>query len=164
MTREEVIVHRLFIERAGQVTAFQVRLPKDTSRIIGLEYNARKIYGEPEDIIIHEGGAYTGGASFVVKSNKTIGQLSLGNFNCAGLFYQGDLIENRNAAHLEGIASLQYTASPWIQSTKREEICFCVTGHTIEALFKDSYGAGEYDYLEYELSLYFWIEKCINDN
>lgn len=164
MIRQEVIVHKLFIDRFRQVVAFQVRLPKDTSRIIGLEYNARKIYYEPEGSILREAPAPEGDNSFLLMPNKTIGQLSLGNFNCAGLFYQGDLIENRNAEHLERIASLQYTASPWIQSTKSEEICFCVTGNTIEALFKDTYGVEEYEYLEYELSLYFWIEKCINDD
>lgn len=164
MIRQEAIVHKLFIDRVRQITAFQVRLPKDTARIIGIEYNVRKIYGEPVGIIFREGDTAPGDASFVLKPNKTIGHLSLGNFNCAGLFYQGDLIEDRNTAHLEGIASLQYTVSPCIQSTKREEICFCVTGNTIEALFKDTYGVDEYQYLEYELSLYFWIEKCTHDD
>jgi hypothetical protein len=164
MIRQEVIVQKLSIERIRQAVAFQVRLPKDTNRIIGLEYHTRKIYSEPEFPFFQQDDPPVIEDSFLLKANKVIGQLSLRTLNCAGLFYQGDLFDYRNTGYLEKIAAERYTVQPWIQCTKREEINFCVSGTLIEGLFKDSFGTDEYDYLEYELTLYFWIEKCTDDN
>jgi hypothetical protein len=41
IVREQVIVTRLVITRAGQVKHFQVRLPKNTKRIIGIEISSK---------------------------------------------------------------------------------------------------------------------------
>jgi hypothetical protein len=159
MIQQEAIVHTLYINRIGEKQFFQVALPKDALRIIGLEYAVRKMDGE---LIIEASFAddLSEAPYFEKKSNKIIGQLSLQNSSCAGLFFQGDLIDDKNIGLHEHIAAAQFVPKDWIQSTKREEIRFCVSGDVIEGLFKDQYGMGEYEYLEYELSLYFWIEKC----
>ncbi len=39
--KEEVIVTRLLISKAGQLKHFQVRLPKNTKRVIGVELSCR---------------------------------------------------------------------------------------------------------------------------
>lgn len=159
--KEEVIVHKLLITRIRERVHFQVRLPKDAKRIIGLEYDARKIDGNSyvsRIAFIDYGPA--GDPSFNRHKSKLIGRLSLGNCNCEGLFYQGDLIEDRNEAQYEGIAAYCYTPKKWINSTKREETNFNVKAGFLYGLFEDHFGVNEYTELEYELSLYFWIEKC----
>ncbi len=160
MMSEQAIVHSQRITRIGERVSFQVRLPKDTQQIIGLEYWARKISGvemiadsdrrlAPEE----------GDLSFEYSADKLIGKLSLQISGCPGLFYQGNLIEPRNPGYLEALTTVHLTGQDWIQSTKREEISFAVPGFLIEGYFEDSYGTDEYQSLQYELTLYFWIKK-----
>ncbi len=162
MIKEQAIVHTLTVKRIGEKTAFQLRLPADTKRLIGLEYWALKTQGEllpnpalrrvvppQQDNILH------------MRANKMIGKLNLQNNGCAGLFYQGILKEYRNIGFQEYVSSVLFTAADWIQSTKRYEINWNVSGGLVEGLFEDSYGLNEYSTLEYELNLYFWIEKCV---
>lgn len=164
---EQAIAHKIFISRISQRVGFQVRLPKDAKRLIGLEYDARKIYGEtsgdPFALREVEEEEYSD-SSFNRNRNKVIGKLSLQNTFCEGLFYQGDLIEDCNELHYEGIAARLFEPKPWMQSTRREEIGINVHTGLIQGLFEDCYGLNEYSELEYELTLYFWIEKCTDDN
>lgn len=169
---EQAIVHRITITRIGQRISFQVRLPKDARRLIGLEYDARKISGNAyvSFLFVDEGegdpplfGAQ-GDPSFRPNPNKLIGRLSLRNSFCEGLFYQGNLVEDNNTEQYEGIALQGYVPKPWMHSTRREEIGISVNPGLIQGFFEDSYGVNAYTELEYELTLYFWIEKCSNDN
>lgn len=161
MMSEQAIVHSLQITRIGERVSFQVRLPKDTLQIIGLEYWARKTSGvEMINDSVRRLAPEEGDSSFEYAANKLIGRLSLHVPNCSGLFYQGNLIENRNPGYLESLTTPQLNAQDWIQSTKREEIRFTVPGTLIEGFFEDSYGIDEYQSLQYELALYFWIKKC----
>ncbi len=156
--RHQAIVHTLRINRMGERVHFQMPLPHDTKAVIGLEFNTRKIYSEtmvgPFEI------GFEGDTGFNRSLNKVIGKLSLQNSGCENLFYQGDLMEDRNAGLHEGIPAILYTPQHWIQSGKREEINFQVGRGTIEGCFQDSYGIDEYTQLQYELVLYLWIEKC----
>lgn len=160
MMHQEAIVHTLRINRMGERIQFQIRLPHDTKCIIGLEYNAGKLNGEVMISSLEMG--FEGDTSFTRFPNRVIGRLSLQSSGCENLFYQGDLIEDRNAGQHEGIAALLYTPQAWIQSSKREEISFCIGSGLIEGYFQDSYGTGEYTELQYELSIYLWIEKCVS--
>lgn len=172
MTIEQAIVKRIPITRIGQRVSFQVRLPKDTRRLIGLEYDARKISGNAyvSRLFVDEGGGgdplfgAQGDPSFKRNPNKLIGRLSLRNNFCEGLFYQGNLIEDNNTEQYEGIALQGYVPKPWMHSTRREEIDINVNAGLIQGLYEDSYALNAYTELEYELTLYFWIEKCSNDN
>jgi hypothetical protein len=169
---EQAIVHRIAITQIGQRVSFQVRLPKDTRRLIGLEYDARKISGNAyvSFFIVDEGGEENplfgaqGDLSFKPNPNKLIGRLSLRNSFCEGLFYQGDLVEDNNTEQYERIALQAYVPKPWMHSTRREEIGINVNPGLIQGFFEDSYGVNSHTELEYELTLYFWIEKCTHDN
>lgn len=46
MMKEEVIVTKLTINKAGQIKHFQVKLPKNAKRIIGIEVSHRIIKKE----------------------------------------------------------------------------------------------------------------------
>jgi hypothetical protein len=157
MTIEQAIVQKLFIQRIGQLVSFQVRLPRNTKRLIGLEYDARKIAGNGYVSRLQYG--WEGDTSFKRYKNKTIGKLSLYNNSCEGLFYEGDLIEDRNKWQYEGYWHGS-NVEVWMQSTRREEIGLSVTPGLIQGLYQDQYGVNEYVDLMYELCLYFWIEKC----
>ncbi|MBN8877053.1 MAG: hypothetical protein J0I32_05860 [Sphingobacteriales bacterium] len=180
MMTEQAIVHKILITQIGQRVSFQVRLPKDARRLIGLEYDARKISGNAyvsflnayvNFLFVDEGGegdpplfGTQGDPSFRPNPNKLIGRLSLRNSFCEGLFYQGNLVEDNNTEQYEGIALQGYVPKPWMHSTRREEIGINVNPGLIQGFFEDSYGVNSHTELEYELILYFWIEKCSNDN
>ncbi|MFN4313292.1 MAG: hypothetical protein ACK4E0_03290 [Chitinophagaceae bacterium] len=166
MIIEQAIVHKILIPRLGQRVSFQVRLPKDTRRLIGLEYDARIISGNAyvSRMFVEEPGGWFMDPSFKRYKNKLIGKLSLRNNFCEGLFYQGHLIEDHNQEQYEGIALQGYVPKPWMHCSRREEIGINVNPGLIQGLYEDSYGFNAYTELEYELTLYFWIEKCTNDN
>jgi hypothetical protein len=43
MTQQQVIVTQVYITKAGQLKFFQVKLPKNTKKIIGIETGIRLI-------------------------------------------------------------------------------------------------------------------------
>lgn len=165
---EQAIIYKTTITRTGQRVGFQVRLPKDAKRLIGLEYDIRKI-----DAVLNSGEQML----FLIidepqplddifkrNTNQLIGRLSLQNTFCEGLFYQGDLIEDRNEKQYEEIAAHGFAPKPWTHSTRREEMSISVNPGLIQGLYEDCHNLQDYEELEYELILYFWIEKCANDN
>ncbi len=151
----------LAVSRIGERIYFQVQLPYDTKRIIGLEYGATNQIGVPLPGPSFAFGP-EGDTSLKVSRNKVIGKISLQNAGSEHLFYQGDLIENRNKHLGEGIISVLWQPSIWTHSRKREELQLNVESNTsfVEGFFQDSWGAGEYESLAYILHLYLWIEKC----
>lgn len=161
MIVEQAIVHKISIKQIGQRVSFQVRLPRDAYRLVGIEYDVRKIYTDSGAsglrVFIEEP---TAEPLFKRNSNKVIGRLSLHNNFCEGLFYQGDVVEDRNVIQYEEIANRVFEPKPWMQSTRREEIGFSVKAGLIQGLFEDKHEVNEFSELEYELSIYFWIEKC----
>lgn len=160
MITQEAIVQRLVIERIGEKHHFQVALPRDTSRIIGLEYGTL----EKDGVLLPGGGPVPVISEyFRVKPAKIIGRLGLKYPGPEGTFYQGDLTEERNSGLHELIAAVQWQPKSWTHGRKREEINLCIDCRVrfIEGLFEDMYGVGEYENLFYQLNLYLWIEKCV---
>lgn len=161
MMNEEAIVQTLSIGRIGEIIHFQVQLPNDTKRIIALEHGTTGQNGvflaSPEFPPVAEVQP-----SFRVYANKVIGKISLQNPGSENVFYQGNLIEDRNAELHEGTASTLWQTTSWTHSRKREEVSLNVEGNTsfIEGFFQDSWGKNEYESLSYNLHLYLWIEKC----
>lgn len=156
---QQVIVKRLYIARIGEKQFFQIRLPKDAKRVIGLEYFTCIIEQGPGGPIEIDGPGLTD-TTFQKRPGKVIGKLSLRSACCEGMFLQTDLTEDRNTHQHEGLAAALMQVKPWIHSSRREETSFSVKASLIEGFFEDSYGAGEHDFMEYELALYLWIEKC----
>src|SRR5438128_1029793 len=166
MTAEEVIIESLEVRIIGQRIYFQVMLPKDTKRIIGFEYGVMEKSGYaistpsppgdtipgpiPEDDILEP--------FLNIVSNKVIGSLTLKIAGEENLFFQGDLVENRNYFFGE-MNTLK--PSVWVCGVKRHETDLSVGNNTplVEGFFHDSYGVNEYTALTYKLGLYLWIEK-----
>jgi hypothetical protein len=154
---QEVIVRNLKINRPGERIHFQITLPNDIKCISGFEYDVRRTEGT---MMLSLKFGWEGDQSFKRYRNQVIGQICLQSSGCEGIFYHGNLVEDRNIWQHEGIAAALYTPRDWILSRKREEITFCVGGNIIEGYFIDSFSKGEYIDLKYELTLYFWMEKC----
>jgi hypothetical protein len=159
MIIQEVITHRLLIERMGERRHFQISLPRDTSRIIGVEYGTL----EKDGVILPGGGPVPAISDyFKVKASKIIGRLTLKTTSAEGLFFQGDLVEDRNSTLHEIVAGVAWQPKPWTHGSKREETSFLINTpmRFVDGMFEDRYGIGEYQILTYQLGLFLWIEKC----
>ncbi len=142
----------------GQRYCFQITIPPDAKRIIGIEYGATQKDG---DVIaaLPEPGA---GDSLIIFQNRIIGRLVLRSAGCSGVFFQSDLVEDRNIHFGEITAPLIWQPQPWSHGSNRYETQLSVQENTIvHGIFTDSWGIGEYEWLNYKLNLYLWIEKCI---
>lgn len=152
MTRESCIVEECFIDRIGKKIYFQVSLPLDTKKIIGLEFGANGSCGSVNPSPLQ--------TSKQVLPNKAIGKISLQVAGKENVFFQKTIVEDRNI----GMGEFFSTGLPcrnWSHGRKREEWMVEVEEHTmIEGLFQDSWGEGEFEWLQYTFSLYVWIEKC----
>lgn len=157
MIREEAIVILLTVSRMGERIYFQKPLPTDTRRIIGLEYGVTAVDGAA--IVL----APVTPSVFTLVADQLIGRLVLQVAGKEGIFFRGDLVEERNAHVVELMTPSGFNAQPWTHGGHKEEISLSVDSSTrfIEGFFTDRYGTGEYTSLEYQLHLYLWIEKCI---
>jgi hypothetical protein len=161
MMKEEVIVKSLFIEKMGEKQFFQISLPHDTKKIIGIEHG---VIGK-EGILLPSPSFAFGGeddVSLNMASNKIVGRLVLRTASCSGIFYHDDVVEYRNAHLGENIAPVIWSPQFWTHGRKRHEIELCVCeNRMIHGFYQDSWGIEEYQTLSYTLNIYLWIEKCM---
>ena len=151
--KQEAIVESFTIERKGEMRQFQILLPRDTNRIIGFEYGVSEKFEEPAPPPDSNEDA------FLFLRNKVIGSIILRTNGCEGIFYQGDLIEDRNIHFGETIAPVN--ALPWSHGRKRHEVELSIKENRIvHGFFKDYLGSGGFSSIYYRLNLYLWIEKC----
>ncbi|MEP7374722.1 MAG: hypothetical protein ABI675_15105 [Chitinophagaceae bacterium] len=157
MIREEAIVILLPVSRIGEKVYFQKSLPGDTRRIIGLEYGVTAVSGDAIALPV------VTPSPFQVIADKIIGRLTLQIPGREGIFFRGDLMEERNFHVNDGLTDITWTAQVWSHGGNKEEIELSVDSNTdfIEGFFSDSYGKDEFESLTYQLHLYLWIEKCI---
>jgi len=164
MIRQQVIVTILTISRIGQRVYFQIKLPKDATRIIGVEYS---VFG------MHTVNTFFKAALkpsppvnifFNVVSNDPIGRLTLLSPGNANIFFQADIIDYSNIHLYHEITAFTFPPTPWSHSGKSEEWGVDVDGDVaiIEGNFKDGRAADSYDGFEYNLHVYLWIEKLIS--
>ncbi len=154
--KQEAIITTLSITRIGESQFFQITLPADTIRIIGVEYDVTAKQGE---IIAPPDPADN---SFDMKASKPIGRLTLRNTGCQSVFLKYDLAEDRNI-HLGELFVIGLPEPQlWSHGRKKFEMELSVARNSIvQGFYQDSWGRDEYQALRYELNLYLWIEKCI---
>lgn len=164
MMQEEVIVTNLSITKPGEVKNFQIRLPHDTSRIIGVEFGAiRTFYAEIGDYVDPEWWAFpnTNDPLFQVKPNKTFGEFTLQTLGVENIFYRDEL-KNKDSnifwADFSKPALNQF--QEWTHFNRKEEVVVDVDGNTIvEGCYKDRWGIINTLIVRYTLHFYLWIEK-----
>src|SRR5580765_5593257 len=152
--KQEAIMESFIIERKGEMRQFQILLPRDTNRIIGFEYGVSEKYEEPEVPVDPNDNA------LLFLPNKVIGNIILRTNGCEGIFYQSDLIEDRNVHFGETIAPV--AAMPWSHGRKKHEVELSIKENRIvHGFFKNYLGSGGFNSsIYYRLNLYLWIEKC----
>ena len=156
--KEEAIIKSLFIKRIGESQYFQIVVPRDVRRVVGIEYGATEKNGEllPSPFLAIDEN------TLIVSPNKIIGRLTLRTAGCEGIFFQENLIEESNVHFGENVASVLWQPQRWTHGRKRYEAELCISENSmIYGVFQDSWGAGEFETLNYRLNLFLWVEKCI---
>ena len=180
--KEEVIIQSIRITKKKEQSFFQVKLPRDTYKIIGIE-TGLYIESELPGVL-----PYIQGDTNMLQRNRLIGTLQLQAWGKPNLFYAKDIFDkdiNSGVNELKIVPDVieRRLIEPqlrrgddvphdgnnfsdftiWSHGTKREEdpvsVCRC---HIINGQFKDA--AGEYYNIDiqYRVTLYIWIERKVN--
>lgn len=169
MTREEAVVHTEKIDRQGQTRYFQILLPADSSRIIGVECSAvRKASGaSSSDMFFLFGTAplitpVTGiEPLFHIKATQTIGRLTLHSSKGAGVIFQEDIRQKDTSSKYADFSQYPALFDEWSHGSKRFETPLNVKNCSavLEGHFQDTWGALYNYHVTYQLNIYVWIEK-----
>ncbi|MGC4036078.1 MAG: hypothetical protein QM764_08955 [Chitinophagaceae bacterium] len=175
MNKEEVIIHKLNVTRLLQPLYFQVTLPADTERIIGIETGAfRKRSGvTASDLYAYFGsegsfsefeydGTIITPTLFTIKKTDTIGRLTLYSPASKDVFYQEEVKQEDSAFKFADFTQFGIeTFGQWSHNTKRYETNISVKNCSpvIEGYYKDSWGFLYNYHVIYELNIYIWIKK-----
>lgn len=174
MIREQVVITPVNITKAGQVKHFQVKLPKNAKRIIGIELGWR-LLSRGEILIPRDGGkyapameAYSGSSviegsdrtSGLFKRNKLIGEVKLQSCEEANIFYAGDLQSDENIAMGDFSQNPFWRPSAFTHETNSFEERVIVDGEStmIQGIYKDRLGEQSKTDYNYLANVYVWIE------
>ncbi|MFL5763882.1 MAG: hypothetical protein ACJ77K_08080 [Bacteroidia bacterium] len=178
MTREQVVITQVRITKAGQVKHFQVKLPKNAKRIIGVELSARGLLNDRASLVaappkiepVREViGTYADGAATGVEGSKAsaffqrnilIGEVKLQSCEEANLFYAGYLQLDQNLSLGDFSQSRFWTPSVFThQAQSFEEVVIVDAESTIiQGICRDQVGEQNKTDYNYLISVYVWIE------
>jgi hypothetical protein len=149
--QQQVVAYTIPVTREGQMEYFQIRMPHDTARIIGLEYGMLPDEGQ---ISIPPGNTID--PHFEMRTNEQFGRLTLQVPGCGGIFYQGELTKDKNIHLGEAVGFRNWQPGLWTHGRKRTEVELSLPGADfVEGLFCNMH---EDDDLWY-VHIYLWIER-----
>lgn len=173
MMKEQVIIQAISISKRGQQNFFQVKLPRDAHKIVGIETGLNVLNVPGYFIPAQE-------LSKLVRRNNLMGVVQLRVSEKPDIFYSKEIFEkdiNIGAGEIKIIPppvmmerkvdqpdgnSFDYFTH-WTHGTKREEdplnICDC---SVINGQYKDAIGEYFQTDVSYKVLLYIWIEKKVN--
>lgn len=173
MMKEQVIIQSLSISKRGQQNFFQIKLPRDTHKIIGIETGLYLLNVPGNFIPALE-------QSMLMRRNNLMGVVQLRVNTKPDVFYSKEVFERdinigvdeikiippqvtgeRKGEQPDGNSFDYFTH--WTHGSKREEdplnICGCAV---INGQYKDSIGEYFQTDVNYKVMLYIWIERKIN--
>jgi hypothetical protein len=179
--REEAIIQPIRITKKKERQFFQVKLPRDTHKIIGIETG---LYVES---ILPAFVLYIQGDANMIRQNRLMGTLQLQASGKPNLFYSKEIFEkdiNSSVGEMKVVPpDIRRLIEPlrkkgddipgdgnnfsdftiWSHGTKREEdpvnVCGC---HIINGQLKDLVGGYYNTDIQYRVMLYIWIERKVN--
>ena len=173
MMKEQVIIQAISISKRGQQNFFQVKLPRDAHKIVGIETGLNVLNVPGYFIPAQE-------LSKLVRRNNLMGVVQLRANTKPDVFCSKEIFErdiNIGADEVKIIPSLirkdEKIDPPdgnrfdyfthWTHGAKREEDPLDVCGCTVvNGLYKDSIGEYFQTDVNYEVMLYIWIERKVN--
>jgi hypothetical protein len=168
MMKEEIILHREYIQKLGQQKHFQIELPFDIKRIIGIETG---VFRYATGIALYGGNPAEEPASdpieqlFKISYNDPVGSLTLHTSDKPGIIYQGEIKQTDFSSKWADYSMGLYgdLFDQFSHDRKRYEDVFIADLCTprINGYYKDCWGEHYSYHVEYELLIYLWIEKKV---
>jgi len=155
-----VLHHHVLIRRRGQIVSFQITIPRDVVRIVGIETGIRNRYCRP---------------LMPWRRDQTGGLLSLRATGDKGVFYSSyvkvqtntmipvDLGYNGNGTWIAGFGGWDWlVVNAAAHSGHREPDILDITApRVLHGTYTDTWGIGESRDITYRLSIYLWV--TVND-
>lgn len=163
MIREQAIITMVKITKAAQVKNFQVKLPKNSKRIIGIETGVRFkvipiVDGADGGTTIPPAGHLNSLITF--NRNMLIGELKLQSCEEANIFFATHVQSDKNIGAGDFSQNGNWKAELFSHQTKSNEDIVIVDGDStiLQGIFKDRVGEQSNADHEYTVKVYVWIE------
>lgn len=165
MIREQVVVTPIEISIAGQVKHFQVKLPKNSKRIIGVELGWRLLQNRKG--IADKQIEYNAPIRIEPSRSKTffrrnilIGDVKLQSCEEANIFYAGNVQTDENIAMGDFSQNQNWMPSAYTHQANSFEERIIVDGDStmIQGLYRDRLGEQYKISYNYLVNVYVWIE------
>ncbi len=161
MMKEGVIITKISIKRQGERKHFQIKLPKDTKFIIGVEYGGRLI--SKSDRIASDAAdavkAIESKPRTLFKRNQLIGELKLQSCEEANWFYATDVFGEDANLNWGDFSQAGFPVNDFTHGNKRTEEIVKVDAEStiIQGWYLDALGKSQKADINYEVTIYVWI-------
>ncbi len=178
MMKEGVIIKTISIKRQGERKHFQIRLPKDTKFIIGVEYGGRLISRtegtvevrapkaktdamviEATHSTVESGAVRDDKPKALFKRNQLVGELKLQSCEEANWFYAADVFVNDANLNWGDFSQAGFQVNDFTHGNKRTEEIVKVDAEStiINGWYLDALGKTLKVDINYEIKVYIWI-------
>ena len=167
------------IKRQGERRHFQIKLPKDTKFIIGIEYGGRLI-GKSDSVVImpppkaaveaehtiaeaghpaKEAAAVEGRSKTFFKRSQLIGELKLQSSEESNWFYSTDVFGADANLQYADFSNAGFNVNDYTHGNKRTEEIVKVDAEStiIQGWYLDALGKTQKVDINYEVTIYVWI-------
>ena len=157
--KEQVSITNIRINRQGERKHFQIKLPRNTKFIIGLEYGCRLI--DNASVLLVQAGS--GLAAMQTRTpftrNQLIGELKLQSCEEANWFYSTDVVATDVNLNYVDFSQSGFQINDFTHGNKRTEEIVKIDAEStiIQGWFLDSLGKSQNADIKYEVKVYVWI-------
>ncbi len=171
IVKEQAIVEVVEIEKPGQFKNFQIGLPENTVKIIGVEtgLKIKSVAASSSGVIVEVADRtrrlFTPpdtDPAFEITKSSIAGTLALQSLNIENVFYRNDVYDfDKNIAYAD--FSFSGNIKHWTHCRRREELTVNVDGKTpvVEGYYKDLWGRPNILAVKYSVYVCLWIEKSL---
>ncbi len=157
MIKERVMVKQIPITKAGQIAIFDIKVPREVNKIIGIETGLRWISGSiPKEVTL----------TSVIDTlrfnrNITLGDLTFKSFDNAHLFYSEEIKLHRSYSYGDFTAP-NFLPKPYTHQTLLQEDTISLDGAITlaQGMYKDTYQSEAP--FAYTVIVYVWLENKLN--
>ena len=171
MMKEQVIITKVGIKRQGERKHFQIKLPKNTKFIVGIEYGERLLYKTdagvkeiiptpiPPEPMIKFAAVPLESTKTFFKRNQLIGELKLQSCEEANWFYAVDVYSSDANLGLGDFSQSGFPVKDYTHGNKRTEEMVKVDADStiVQGWFLDAIGKSLKVDISYEVKVYVWI-------
>ena len=154
MNKEVVILKSLLIDKPGQVSVFDIKIPRQAQSIIGVELGMKWQLG-----VLPRHPLFDPIDGFLkIYPNVLVGELKLQSYERASIFYAQEIRLDQNFIYSD-FSSKEFSPQPFTHNTQTHEDPINIDGNITlaQGIYKDQLQlAMPYRYL---ITVYIWIEN-----